>query len=151
MSEAEMIKDEAISDENENESNEVEMSDSEPANPADSAEMLRMLEAILFASAQPISPQAMLERLPEGADLNILLPALKQNYEGRGVELVEMGGQWAFRTAQDVEESLTIQKEVSKKILTFVWKNHRKRILVPRIVSIKTTLKLVAGPNPPVK
>lgn len=87
-----------------------------PTDPSDNAEMLRMLEAILFASAQPISPQAMLERLPEGADLNVLLPALKQNYEGCGVELVEIGGQWAFRTAQDVEESLTIQKEVSKKL-----------------------------------
>ncbi len=86
------------------------------ADPTDNAEMLRMLEAILFASAQPISPQAMLERLPKGADLNVLLPALKQNYEGRGIELIEIGGQWAFRTAQDVEESLTIQKEVSKKL-----------------------------------
>jgi len=87
-----------------------------PASPTDTADMLRMLEAILFASATPISPQAMLERLPEGADLNVLLPALKQNYEGRGVELVEVGGQWAFRTAHDVAEALTVEKEVSKKL-----------------------------------
>ncbi len=86
------------------------------ADPSDNCEMVRMLEAILFASAQPISPQGMLERLPEGADLNVLLPTLKQNYEGRGIELIEIGGQWAFRTAQDVQDSLTIQKEVSKKL-----------------------------------
>ncbi len=77
---------------------------------------LRMLEAILFASAKPVSPQAMLERLPEGADLNVLLPQLKEAYTGRGIELVEVGGQWAFRTAQDVGESLTLEKEVSKKM-----------------------------------
>jgi segregation and condensation protein B len=86
------------------------------AEPLEESELLRMLEAILFASAEPISPQAMLERLPEGADLNVLLPQIKSNYEGRGVELIEVGGQWAFRTAQDVADALTIQKEVSKKL-----------------------------------
>ncbi len=80
------------------------------------ADHLRMLEAILFASAAPISPQAMLDRLPEGADLNILLPQLKETYEGRGVELVEIAGQWALRTAQDVGEALIIEKEVTKKL-----------------------------------
>jgi len=88
----------------------------EPQEPMDENDMLRMLEAILFASAEPISPQAMLERLPEGADLNVLLPQLQETYTGRGVELIEVGGQWAFRTAQDVADALTIQKEVSKKL-----------------------------------
>ncbi len=88
----------------------------EPIENADEADMLRMLEAILFASAEPISPQAMLERLPKGADLNVLLPQLQKIYAGRGVELIELGGQWAFRTAKDVAEALTIQKEVSKKL-----------------------------------
>lgn len=87
-----------------------------PVEPVEESELLRMLEAILFASAEPISPQAMLERLPEGADLNVLLPQLQETYQGRGVELVEVGGQWAFRTAQDVADALTIQKEVSKKL-----------------------------------
>ena len=77
---------------------------------------LRLLEAMLFASASPISPQVMLERLPEGADLNVLLPQLKAQYEGRGVELVEINGQYAFRTAKDVGEALTVEKEVNKKM-----------------------------------
>ena len=77
---------------------------------------MRMLEAILFASAVPISPQVMLERLPAGADLNVLLPQLKENYKGRGVELVEVGGQWALRTASDVGEALIIEKEVTRKM-----------------------------------
>lgn len=82
----------------------------------DEADHLRMLEAILFASAVPISPQAMLERLPEGADLNVLLPQLKEQYQGRGVELIEVSGQWALRTAQDVGDALTIEREVTKKM-----------------------------------
>ena len=77
---------------------------------------LRMVEAILFASSKPISPQAMLERLPEGADLNVLLPQLQEKYTGCGIELVEVGGQWAMRTAQDVGAALTVEKEVSRKM-----------------------------------
>lgn len=77
---------------------------------------LRMLEAVLFASAKPISPQAMLERLPEGADLNVLLPELQKTYEGRGVSLVEVGGNWAMRTSADVEQALVVEKEVSRKM-----------------------------------
>lgn len=82
----------------------------------DQTQQLRMLEAILFASAEPISPQVILERLPEGADLNVLLPELKKNYEGRGVEVSEVGGQLALRTPPDVAEALTVEKEVTKKL-----------------------------------
>lgn len=79
-------------------------------------DQLRMLEAMLFASASPISPQVMLERLPKGADLNVLLPQLQEQYSGRGVELVEINGQWALRTAQDVEKALVVEKSVHKKM-----------------------------------
>lgn len=79
-------------------------------------QQLRMLEAILFASAEPLSPQSILERLPEGTDLNVLLPELKKNYEGRGVEVTEVDGQWALRTPADVGEALTIEREVTKKL-----------------------------------
>lgn len=77
---------------------------------------LRMLEAILFASADPISPQAMLERLPPSADLNILIPQLQQLYSGRGIEVTQIDGKYAMRTAADVGEALTLEKEVSKKM-----------------------------------
>ncbi|HPD82603.1 MAG: SMC-Scp complex subunit ScpB [Alphaproteobacteria bacterium] len=77
---------------------------------------LRMLEAMLFASSEPISPQAMLERLPESADLNVLLPQLQELYNGRGVELTQVDGKYALRTAADVGEALTVEKEVSKKM-----------------------------------
>jgi segregation and condensation protein B len=82
----------------------------------DDVDPLRLLEAMLFASASPISPQAMLERLPDSADLNVLLPQLKAQYEGRGIELVEINGQYAFRTAKDVGDALTVEKEVNKKM-----------------------------------
>jgi len=41
---------------------------------------------------------------------------LQKDYDGRGVSLVSLDGQWAFRTAADLAEMLTIEKEVSKKL-----------------------------------
>ena len=77
---------------------------------------LHILEAMLFASAQPLSPKMMHERLPEGTDLNVLLGELKETYTGRGIELVETGGQWALRTAQEVAGALTVEKDVERKL-----------------------------------
>lgn len=113
---------EAINDGLDIEAQEDAMPETEQPNPpifADDipqSDLLRMVEAMLFASAAPISPQMMLERLPKGADLNILLPKLQEQYEGHGIELVTIDGHWAFRTAQDVEGSLTLEKGVSKKM-----------------------------------
>jgi len=79
-------------------------------------ENTRILEALLFASAEPLSTQDLHERTPEGADVGPALMALKEEYEGRGVNLVEMEGRWAFRTAPDLADALALEKEVSKKL-----------------------------------
>lgn len=79
-------------------------------------EQLRILEAMLFASAEPLSTHVMHERLPGEPDLAVLLPALKEQYDGRGIHLTEIGGQWAFRTADDLGEALTMEKEVTRKL-----------------------------------
>ncbi len=76
----------------------------------------KLLEALLFASAEPLSPAAMRERLPEEADLGALLTELQEHYEGRGVNLVEVNGHWAFRTAPDIGEALSLEKEVQRKL-----------------------------------
>lgn len=79
-------------------------------------EQLRLLEAMLFASAEPLSTHVMHERLPGDPDLAVLLPALKERYEGGGISLVDIGGQWAFRTAADLGDALTMEKEVTRKL-----------------------------------
>lgn len=84
--------------------------------PMPEVEPIRVLEAMLFASAEPLSPHAMHERLPDGTDLGALLEELKETYQGRGVELIEVGGQWALRTSADVGEALTIEKNVERKL-----------------------------------
>ena len=63
---------------------------------------VRMVEALLFASAEPLSLRDLAERLPEGTDLQATMTALFEAYEGRGVVLEEMRGAYAFRTAPDL-------------------------------------------------
>ncbi|QQR40821.1 SMC-Scp complex subunit ScpB [Devosia rhizoryzae] len=62
---------------------------------------LRIVEALLFASAEPLRPADIAPFL-EGADIPELLETLRTQYEGRGVNLVRRGDAWAFRTAEDL-------------------------------------------------
>lgn len=65
-------------------------------------DQLRIVEALLFAAAQPLDEAALAERLPRGADLRSLLITLQAFYAPRGVNLVKVAGKWAFRTAEDL-------------------------------------------------
>ncbi len=66
------------------------------------AEQERMVEAILFASAEPVSVSELNARMPHGADGAAAIEALRKRYEGRGVRIVRVGDAWAIRTAPDL-------------------------------------------------
>ncbi len=68
----------------------------------DDAQHLRMLEALLFAASEPMTEQGLAGRLPAGADVAALLDELATRYQKRGVNLVNVGGRWSFRTAADL-------------------------------------------------
>ncbi|MDP9095304.1 MAG: SMC-Scp complex subunit ScpB [Pseudomonadota bacterium] len=70
-------------------------------------EAVRLTEAMIFASAEPVSPAALARVLPTDVDVEPVLAALQAQYAGRGVELVEAGGGWQFRTAVDLAPALT--------------------------------------------
>ncbi|MBM9595005.1 SMC-Scp complex subunit ScpB [Roseitranquillus sediminis] len=61
-----------------------------------------MVEAILFASAEPVSVAEFHARMPHGSEALPALEALRRRYEGRGVEVVRVGDAWAIRTAPDL-------------------------------------------------
>lgn len=63
---------------------------------------LRILEALLFASDQPLRPSDLAPYLGVGADVQGLLLRLQETYADRGVNLVRRGEGWAFRTAEDL-------------------------------------------------
>ena len=72
-------------------------------------EQERMVEAILFASSEPVTVAALAARLPHGCDAAEALAHLRRRYEGRGVRLVRVGDAWAMRTAPDL--GFLMQKE----------------------------------------
>ena len=63
---------------------------------------LRILEALLFASKEPLDANSLLAYLGEGADIGALLLELQSRYASRGVNLVRRADKWAFRTAEDL-------------------------------------------------
>ncbi|MDQ2093097.1 SMC-Scp complex subunit ScpB [Rhodalgimonas zhirmunskyi] len=73
------------------------------------AEQERMIEAILFASAEPVSVAELNARMPHGSDAAEALAHLRKRYEGRGVRVVRVGDAWAMRTAPDL--GFLMQKE----------------------------------------
>ncbi len=69
---------------------------------ADRNQHLRIVEAVLFATAEPVDIAHVKSFLPEGADVARLLADLQANYANRGVNLVEVAGKYLFRTADDL-------------------------------------------------
>ncbi len=68
----------------------------------DIREAERIAEALVFASAEPVSEQAIAERLPDGVDVRTIMEGLAGFYGLRGVNLQRIGENWAFRTAADL-------------------------------------------------
>lgn len=67
---------------------------------------VRLAEALVFASAEPVTARALQLLLPDDADADAVLAALRDHSAGRGVVLVEVAGGWQFRTAPDLAPAL---------------------------------------------
>ena len=70
---------------------------------------VRIVEALLFASPEPVDEREIAGRLGEDADVGACLGQLAEDYRGRGVEPVRIAGKWAFRTAVDLGADLKIR------------------------------------------
>jgi segregation and condensation protein B len=79
-------------------------------------EHLRLLEAMLFASAEPLDTATLAERLPDEMDVEAALAALQQEYATRGVNLVRIAGKWTFRTANDLAWLLSREAVETRKL-----------------------------------
>ena len=87
-----------------------------PAERLHLAEAVRMAEAIVFASAEPVSDKALAERLPGETDVAAIMAELQSVYEKRGVNLVRVGDAWAFRTAADLSFLMSRESVQQKKL-----------------------------------
>ncbi len=79
-------------------------------------EQERMVEAILFASAEPVTLAELIARMPHGCDPAEALVTLRRRYEGRGVQLQKVGEAWAFRTAPDLGALMHKEQAETRKL-----------------------------------
>jgi segregation and condensation protein B len=77
---------------------------------------LRLAEALVFASAQPVSLRQLGQALPGDVAPEAVVAALRARYAGRGVEVVEAAGGVVFRTAPDLAPRLRIVVEVPRRL-----------------------------------
>ncbi len=79
-------------------------------------EQLRVVEALLFSAAEPVSEEALALRFGDDVDIPLLVSELAAFYEGRGVNLERRGGGWIFATAPDLAPALRHERAVSRNL-----------------------------------
>ncbi|MFE0014356.1 SMC-Scp complex subunit ScpB [Mesorhizobium sp. NPDC059054] len=95
---------------------EDEDEDQNPAERLHQAEAVRMAEAIVFASAEPVTEKQLAQRLPDGVNVAAAMAELQDIYSRRGVNLVRVGDSWAFRTAGDLAFLMSRDSVQQKKL-----------------------------------
>lgn len=79
-------------------------------------EEMRILEALLFASTEPLDQSALAKRMPDGVNVKKALEALQADYAMRGINLVRIANKWTFRTAGDLAWLMTRETSETKKL-----------------------------------
>ncbi len=79
-------------------------------------EELRLLEALLFASAEPLDEATLTKRMPDGVDVKVALAQLQADYASRGVNLVRVANKWTFRTADDLSWLMTRESTETRRL-----------------------------------
>ncbi len=80
------------------------------------AQQLRIIEAILFATEEPLDEAAIAGHLESGTDVAALLAEIASTYAARGVNLVRVAGKWTFRTAEDLAPHLQTKRETKRRL-----------------------------------
>jgi segregation and condensation protein B len=81
-------------------------------------ELARAVEAALFAAEEPMTAEALAGFLGDAAvgDVRASLKILAEDYEKRGVHLVERGKRWHFETAPDLAHLLRKEREQVRRL-----------------------------------
>ena len=82
---------------------------------------IKLIEAILFASGEPIEERDLSEKIKNKKELINIFNELKEFYKSRGINLVKTGTKWSFRTAQDLSDDLTIFKTQKENYQELLW------------------------------
>ena len=84
--------------------------------PSSISEVEREVEAILFASPEPLDVRTIESKLSKKVNVQKILEKLQENYFSRGINLVCILNKWSFRTAENLSLLMSQQKTVEKKL-----------------------------------
>ena len=84
--------------------------------PSSISEVEREVEAILFASPEPLDIKTIESKLSKKVNVQKILEKIQQNYSSRGINLVCILNKWSFRTAENLSLLMSQQKTVEKKL-----------------------------------
>ena len=76
----------------------------------------KILEAILFASGEPVLEEDLIQKITDKKNLQNFLEQLKIFYNNRGINLIKTGNKWSFRTSKEIKDDLTIFKKQKRKL-----------------------------------
>ena len=76
----------------------------------------RELEALIFASNEPLSINDLETKISKKIDVKKSLEKLQLFYQNRGINLICISNKWSFRTSEDLSSVMSQQKTVEKKL-----------------------------------
>lgn len=79
----------------------------------------RAIEAMLFASDQPLDARHVAGRLGDEmtpGEVRIIIARIAERHDGSGIELVERGGHWHFQTPADLAHLLRRERDDPRKL-----------------------------------
>ena len=77
---------------------------------------IKLLEAILFASGEPVEENDLKDKIKDKKNISKYLNDIKEFYKSRGINLLKTGDKWSFRTSIDLIDDLTIFKTQKRKL-----------------------------------
>ena len=77
---------------------------------------LKIIEALLFSSSQPLTSRTIKGKLPYDADIEHLMNMIKEKHKDSGFQLYKIQDAWAFRTTPDVADFLIVEKKIKKRL-----------------------------------
>ena len=78
--------------------------------------VLKIIEALLFSSSQPLSSRIITGKLPNDVDIERLMDMIKEKHKDSGFQLYKIQDAWAFRTTPDVADFLVVEKKIKKRL-----------------------------------
>ncbi len=84
--------------------------------PNNLAKLERQVEAIIFASDEPLDIKSIQEKLNTNTNIEKILSSLEKQYTNRGINLVCIANKWSFRTASNLSNFIKLQVNIKKKL-----------------------------------